>query len=279
VRAQYLNKEGVQTHQIIVAEAVVLGALVAEQGTDFGSVLVGSETTRSFRFSNTGNSPATGMHAAVSGTHLTLSEPNTCGTAAAPISLSPNAECTFAVRYTPSTAGSLAGSVALQWAGPQVDSRSVPVSGSAKVDYSHLMDGFTKSLVFTAANVNWAAGRNWYWTVENAQVLAPAGVFEFRQAITVPGTEPIAVYLEGAVDNHINRLGLNGALVAENLGWDYLTVQQTGLFTLQPGVNVVSLHIENVHSTVGDGANPAGMSLSIRKADGTLLGAESDWKF
>lgn len=82
-------------------QAVV--ALTAVTNTAFGNVNVGTPSTRTFNFSNTGTAAATGVYAKISGQDLAFGA-NTCGTQASPVSVPSASSCSVTVSYTPSAA-------------------------------------------------------------------------------------------------------------------------------------------------------------------------------
>ncbi len=84
------------------------GALTATTSSDFGSLTLGSSANRAFTFNNTGDAPATGTYATLTGTNLTLSA-NTCGTQASPVTLAAGASCSMTVTYSPLSVGALSG--------------------------------------------------------------------------------------------------------------------------------------------------------------------------
>jgi hypothetical protein len=83
-----------------------IGALVNVSNNDFGAVAVGSSGSRSFTFTNSGNKPAS-ISAALTGTGLTLSASSSCGTSAAPATITGGSSCTVTDNNSPSTAGTL----------------------------------------------------------------------------------------------------------------------------------------------------------------------------
>lgn len=85
------------------------GVLTANTSPDFGALALGSSTSRSFTFRNTGNQAATGVAMSVTpATGLTMSA-NTCGTAAAPVTIAAQGACGITLAYGGATASSLAG--------------------------------------------------------------------------------------------------------------------------------------------------------------------------
>lgn len=275
LRAAYRNKTASQTYALQVDAASVTGALTAGAGSSFGTVTVGSSASRSFTFTNNGNATATGLYASVSGSGLSLTTPNNCGISGAPVSLAKGGSCTFTVLYTPTSAGTLAGAVAANWTGPNASNASLAVTGSATVDYSGLMTGYTRDAVAINRNAAWAGGQQWYWSIGGAEVSAPVGTIEFRRPITVSGSAPVTAYLYGAVDNTVESIVVNGTTIVTNLGMPFIGYSASTSFTLQPGNNVIAVHANNA----GSYDNPAGFTLQVRKSDGTVLATESGWKF
>jgi hypothetical protein len=84
-----------------------IGAMTAAGGTyDFTSVIQNSSASKAITITNSGNAPATGVYASVTGTDVTIST-NTCGTIGTPVTLAASATCSFYVVYTPTVVGTL----------------------------------------------------------------------------------------------------------------------------------------------------------------------------
>ncbi len=274
LRASYRGRSASQNYLIAVDQASVTGSLTANTDADYGSVAVGASASRSFTFTNNGNAPATGLYASVSGTYLSLSA-NTCGTVGSPISLAKGASCSVTAQYAPTAASTLTGSVSATWSGPNASSNTLNLSGSASADYSAQMSGFTRDPVAINRNTAWASGQQWYWVSSGAESSAPIATYEFRRVINVPGTSNITAYLYGAVDNTVTYAGVNGTQVLTNPLTAYNVLTSSPTFTLVPGLNVVSIKVANV----GASANPAGFTVQVRQQGGTVLAAESGWKY
>lgn len=90
------------------------GTLTAATGstTNFGNLALGTYSSNTFVFKNTGNALATGVYPVVTGDGLSISA-NACGTQAAPVTLATSQSCIVTVTYSPTVAASLAGSGAL----------------------------------------------------------------------------------------------------------------------------------------------------------------------
>ncbi len=85
------------------------GVLTANTSSDFGIFTLGGSASRTFTFRNSGTLTAYGVYATLpTPAGLTVSS-NTCGTAAQPVSLAPNASCAFTLTYAPTEVGNLAG--------------------------------------------------------------------------------------------------------------------------------------------------------------------------
>jgi len=109
------------------------GAFIPVTSTDFGSANVNEATDiRQFRFTNTGDAPATNTYISVEGGGLSFSSGrgNTCGTLSLKATIAPGASCTVNVTYTRSTAGSLNGFVVLNSSAEGAPMR-IPVTGEA----------------------------------------------------------------------------------------------------------------------------------------------------
>ncbi len=142
-----------------------VGALAAASGssTDFGAVSVGGQATQNFVFSNTGNTSATGVKAAVTGSDLTLVS-NTCGTQASPVTVAAGSTCTVSVRYSPSAAGSLSGSLSVTSSAANSPS-SLSLTGSA-------------AFAGRTVQVSPAVSGQTYWNLDSQPlVLSTAGTY------------------------------------------------------------------------------------------------------
>jgi hypothetical protein len=234
---------------------------------------VGQSATRSFTFTNDGNTLAAGLQATATGAGVAIAS-STCGTPGAPVSLAKGASCSITARYSPAAAGQLSGAVVAAWSGPTAGSASIPLTGTAKFDYSPLMAGFTSPAIVIGRNAAWAEGLQWYWRSPDAQVSAEAGTFEFRRAITVAGNVPVSAQLYGGTDDAPVLLAVNGTQVA-SLSMGFSGHQYSQPFTLQPGVNVVSVKVTNS----GAAANPAGLALQVRSTGGATLADEHGWRY
>ncbi len=87
------------------------GVLVAALNGNFGAPSVGASVTRTFGFYNVGGTTLSGVYPVLSGSSEIALESNSCGTAAQPVSLSSGRSCSFTVRWSPTSASSLDGSV------------------------------------------------------------------------------------------------------------------------------------------------------------------------
>lgn len=95
------------------------------QSFDFGSATVGDTgPVKRFTLTNTGSAPLTINSATFSGPYAAASDSNAC--AAFPLTLAAGASCELPVRFSPTTTGSAAGSIALQATGA---SWSIALSG------------------------------------------------------------------------------------------------------------------------------------------------------
>ena len=272
--ATYRNKSTQHSYALQVEAAQVLGALAAASDTSFGTVTVGTSVQRTFTFTTQGNTAATGVYASVSGTGMTLTS-STCGAPGAPISLAKDGSCQFTARYAPTAAGSMAGTVAVNWTGPAADSKSLAITGDAKVDYSSLMSGYTTDAIAIGRNAAWAEGLQWYWRSADAQVSADAGTFEFRRTVTIAGSAPVTAYLYGSVDDSVARFSVNGTTVFTGRSMPFSNYTSSPSFTLQPGVNVIAIQVTNS----GTNANPAGLALQVQGADGSVIAPAAGWRF
>jgi hypothetical protein len=106
---------GTQTQALTGSGLPVLGNLTVASGSsaNFGALAVGANATNSFVFTNSGSIALSGVQASLSGSQDILFTANTCGTAAAPVTLAPSATCSMTVRYQPSAGGTLAGALAV----------------------------------------------------------------------------------------------------------------------------------------------------------------------
>jgi trimeric autotransporter adhesin len=112
------------------------GVAVAASGTltlspqsfDFGAVAIGATPTRRFTLSNSGNAALTLSAATFTGPFASVAEAGAC--AAMPLVLQPGASCELVVRYTPTAAGSNAGSLAIEGGAP-ASSGTISLAGQA----------------------------------------------------------------------------------------------------------------------------------------------------
>lgn len=271
--ATYRNQSGQRPYSLQVDVAQVTGVLAAVSGAAYGTVTLGGSAQRTFTFTNAGNTAATGVYASASGDGMTITS-STCGTVGVPVTLTKDGSCQFTARYAPTLAGAMSGTVAVNWAAPAADRKSLAVTGDAKVDYTGLMNGYTADAIAIARNAAWADGLQWYWRSADAQFSADVGTSEFRRTITVPGTAPVSAHLYGGTDDATVQVAVNGG-VAMQLSMGFTGHQHSAPFTLQPGVNVVSVKVTNA----GSAANPAGLAIQVLAADGTVLATEHGWRF
>lgn len=271
--ATYRKKSDQRTYTLQVDAAQVTGALLPTTSPDFGTVIVGGAANRSFTFANNGNTTAAGVQAAVTGAGVTITS-NTCGTASAPAPLAKGDSCKLTARYSPTAGGAMSGNVTVSWSGPAPGKSTLAITGEAKYDYSSMMSSYTANAIAIGRNAAWADGVQWYWRSADAQVSAEAGTFEFRRAITVAGNAPVSAQLYGGSDDASVVLAVNGTHVA-NLSMGFTGHQYSQPFTLQPGINVVSVKVTNA----GNAANPAGLALQVRSMDGATLADEHGWRY
>ncbi len=148
------------------------GALTADVSSSFGDVAVGSSLSRAFTFTNSGNQAASGVYATVSGSGLTL-ESNTCGTFAAKTSVSGSGGvCFVAVKYTPTTQGTLTGSLSV--ASSADNSPSTLVLSGAALQATGALTADT-SAAFGSVSVGSTLSRT--FTFKNSGNLEATGVY------------------------------------------------------------------------------------------------------
>lgn len=270
VNAAYLEASAQRSYNIFVDEARMPGLFTAATETTFRNAVIGEGVTRSFNFSNNGNTSAPGLVPFATGPGWSI-DTSTCGTAGAPGNLAVGASCSFVVRWSPEVAGLATGTVGVNWTGPAAGSHSLAISGSAKVDYSELMAGYTKSLVITPANAVWNKNIPWLWKISTASSDAPAETLELRQIITVPGNYPINAVLHGAVDDILRSASVNGAQVLADEPMPHTSVTASPEFTLQPGLNVLAVRVENA-------GGPAGVSLRVKTPELGHIASADAWR-
>ncbi len=126
--------KGAQSGSLLLAGSTVpltgtglslTGELTAATSAAFGQVYVSGSATRQFTFTNTGNRAADAVQASVSGSAALTLESNSCGTAASPVTLQPDASCSVTVRWSPSATGSLSGSLSIAYGGAQPATQSL----------------------------------------------------------------------------------------------------------------------------------------------------------
>jgi len=119
--------------------------------TAFGNVDVGSSTTRSFVFRNTGTGAATGTYAQVTGQGLALSI-NTCGTQASPVSVAPGSTCNITVSYAPASAGALTSALLFVSSSAPNSPTTLPLTGTG------VTPSYSNCLAIKTANPAAASG-------------------------------------------------------------------------------------------------------------------------
>ncbi len=103
VGATYRTKGGTQAYALQVSAPVVTVTVTATNGTDFGTVMVGSSVSRQFTIASTGNAPATSVRADITGSQkagVSITA-NTCGTPASQGVLAAGSTCSVTVTYAP----------------------------------------------------------------------------------------------------------------------------------------------------------------------------------
>jgi hypothetical protein len=124
-----------------------LSLAVNPLNVNFGNVNVGTTASRSVTLTNTGNSNVVISHAALTGANLSLSG----GSA---VTLSPSQSITLTVQYSPTTAASTAGTLAIVSDANRAPS-AIPISGNGVTQAQH-----TVMLSWNASN--FATGYNVY---------------------------------------------------------------------------------------------------------------------
>jgi hypothetical protein len=124
-----------------------LSLTVNPLNVNFGNVNVGTTASRSVTLTNTGNSNVVISHAALTGANLSLSG----GSA---VTLSPSQSITLTVQYSPTTAASTAGTLAIVSDANRAPS-AIPISGNGVTQAQH-----TVMLSWNASN--FATGYNVY---------------------------------------------------------------------------------------------------------------------
>ncbi len=138
------------------------GSLSADTSADFEDVMVGSNATRTFTFTNSGNVSLTGVLAAATGSGLSIAS-NTCDPAGTPGTLVAGASCQVSVRYAPSAMGTLSGAALSVTSSASNSPSSVTLSGRAvqksgalaavsTADFGSVPTGTSVTRVFTFSN-------------------------------------------------------------------------------------------------------------------------------
>lgn len=250
-------------------------------GFEFGEVVVNTSVSRTVRWRNTGNATATGVYVSLTGSNRLSLTNNSCGTQAAPVSITPLTDCFFTIVYAPTTAGegpngnmsnASVSVVSSAFNSPQFRE----LSGTAVVNFSSLMTGYTADAFSFPRSTAWtsAMGPTWYWNVANASTNNVAGTtVEFRRTITVTGTVPVTAHLYGAVDNRLASIDVNGTRVQTGPAWGLDAAYTSTSFTLQPGTNVIAVRLTN------EGTGPAGFAIQTRNSSNSVLADVAGWKY
>jgi hypothetical protein len=104
--------------------------LTASTSADFGSVTVGSTTSRNFTLTNVGGAAASGVYLTLPDRADLAATANTCGTQAAPVSLAAGATCSVTLSWTPTAASKLDGA-SLGTQGSFTNQASIGLTGTA----------------------------------------------------------------------------------------------------------------------------------------------------
>lgn len=139
------------------------GSLQAMASSDFGGVWTGQAATRNFRFTNTGNAPATNVRAVTSlGGELSISA-NTCGVTDETTTLPAGQSCDVTVQYQPASTAALVGTLAiggtysnspssLSLSGHGVESAVGALTANTSPDFGAVALGASASRTFTFSN-------------------------------------------------------------------------------------------------------------------------------
>lgn len=167
--ATYKSKTGSQSYQVLVTAA--LGVLTANTSTDFGNVTLGSNSSRSFTFSNDGTAANAGVTASLTGAGLALTS-NTCGITGSPVSVAAGSSCSVTVQYAPTVNGALTGG-ALTIASSAVGSpATLPLTGMGQSAIFGVTGSPATSQAFTASQVGTAATPNIVFNLSNTGNMA-----------------------------------------------------------------------------------------------------------
>lgn len=151
----------------------------ANNSGDFGVVQVGSTKTSLLTFQNTGNIPATGVKAILTGTDLSLIS-NSCGVNGGEITLAPNATCQVGVTFAPKAFITLSNaSLAIQSSATtgvntvsftgSGDGAAVPelvAANGSSTNFGNVQVGSSKSQTFTFSNTGNLAATGVYASVD-----------------------------------------------------------------------------------------------------------------
>lgn len=191
------NGAATQTRALTGTATLASASLTPDTGTDFGDVDYLASSVLSFTYANTGSEPMTGVKANVAGTGLVLQN-NTCGTDASPGSLALDATCSVQVKFTPTSAATLANaSLSLTATGVPAQTRSLTGRGvraegeltaDTNADFGSIAVGATATRTFTFRNNGNKTATGVYSTVSSGQSLTAAGCGTEASPVTVaPG--------------------------------------------------------------------------------------------
>lgn len=150
------------------------GSLQAVTSTDFGSVVVGQTSDRTFLFSNTGDAPSRNTQLQTITAPLTVVS-NSCGNSSSPVTLNPGQNCTVTLRYQPlnttalnsnltiaSSADNSPLSLSLSGQGIQAQGSLTSLSGT---NFGFVSTGQTATLDFVFNNTGTAVASGVYASV------------------------------------------------------------------------------------------------------------------
>lgn len=148
------------------------------------------------------------------------------------------------------------------------------VSGVAGSDFGGQMAGYVNNVMMVspiAAGWSTSFGNVWYsnFTGSGATVRPAGGVVYRKHFVNNTGSN-LTAHIFGAVDDNVSPLTVNGTAVGSS-ALNLSTPNRSDAFTLVPGVNVISITVNNI-------SGQSGFYLVMRReSDNSLLSGPENW--
>lgn len=237
---------------------------------DFGAVLLGVPTTKTATIHNSGS-----VAANWSGSFLNLPS-DVVFDAAACGNVPAGGSCQVKATFTPSKARSYdANGIIPQLASVPQNTLSIKAAG-AMVDYSGLLSSYVNPTYQMSGNPSpWLMSMGqYYWAQPSGHIKAEAGSLSLGKQVDFTGSAPIKAKLRFLVDDVIANLSVNGNAVDLQPNKGFFDVNESGVFTLLPGLNAIQLEVVN------NFFGPAGFVIEVVDESGSVkLSDSSGWKY